>query len=118
LPRERIVFVADDSPLAREAVARRLRKAGLRVVEGESAVLDPALDVASFACALVDLDLGDGDGPQLAEALRRIAPALPIAFFSAGAPAELMDRATTWGKVFAKPAELDDAVAWVRSQAG
>jgi DNA-binding NarL/FixJ family response regulator len=64
--------------------------------------------------ALLDLDLGDGDGDDVARALHARRPDLPVAFFSASTSAELVDRARAIGPVFAKPGELDAAVAWVR----
>jgi len=112
------VFVADDSALARRAIASKVSAAGLAVVEGESAVLDAAVDVAGLACALVDLDLGDGDGTQLASELRRQSPALPIAFFTGGAPEAVLARAKEYGPVFFKPAELDRAIDWITRNAG
>ena len=87
------------------------------VVEGASAALAPAVDVGGLSCALLDLDLGDGDGTELARALRRAAPGLPIAFFSAGAAADLVARAVTVGPVCTKPDELDRAVAWIQANA-
>jgi two-component system response regulator FixJ len=111
------VFVADDSALARRAIVRRVSAAGLVVVEGASAVLDAAVDVAGLSCALVDLDLGDGDGTQLASELRRRSPGLPIAFFTGGAPQELLARAAEFGPVFLKPAQLDQALAWITRNA-
>ena len=109
--------MVDDSPVARRAVTRRLLSAGLRVVEGESAALAPGVDVSSFACALLDLDLGDGDGTQMANALRRAVPSLPLAFFSAGAPPEAIARARSWGPLFKKPDDLDRAIEWALAAA-
>jgi CheY-like chemotaxis protein len=111
------VFVADDSALARLAIVRKVSAAGLAVVEATSAVLDVAVDVAGLSCALVDLDLGDGDGTELAAALRQRSPALPIAFFTGGAPADLLARAAAFGPVFTKPADLDRAVEWISENA-
>ncbi len=111
------VLVADDSAAARHVIVGKMSAAGLQVVEGESAFLDAQLDVGALACALVDLDLGDGDGTQLASALRRKSPALPIAFFTAGAAPDLLARAAVFGPVFSKPVDLDRAVDWVRANA-
>lgn len=108
------VLVADDSAVARVAVARRLRALGLEVIEEESAAGASARDAMDLACALLDLDLGDGDGTDVAARLREGKGSLPIAFFTSTREAASLTRASRLGPVFAKPEELDAAVAWVR----
>jgi CheY-like chemotaxis protein len=66
-----------------------------------------------FACALLDLDLGDGDGVDVAEVLRIHQPDLPVAFFSGGASAAVIERALALGPIFRKPDDLTDALEWV-----
>jgi len=109
----RSVLIADDSPVARVSVARRVRAAGLAVVEQESAAGASAIDASSLSCALLDLELGDGDGTEVAERLRAAEGELPIAFFTSTRTPEMLARASTFGPVFAKPDELDKAVDWV-----
>jgi DNA-binding response OmpR family regulator len=117
----RPVLIADDSPVVRLSVARRVRAAGLAVLERDSAASAGAVDAASIACALLDLDLGDGYGTDVAERLREAKESLPIAFFTstrAGTPNdEKLERAAALGPVFAKPDDLDAAVAWVEKNA-
>lgn len=112
----RRVFVADDSPLVRAAVVRRIRDAGREVVEADSVSAAANVDASALACALLDLDLGDGWGTDVAERLRTNAAALPIAFFTSEQGGERVERARTFGPVFAKPEEVDDAIAWVVSR--
>lgn len=109
----RPVLIADDSPVARVSVARRVRAAGLDVVEEESAAGASAVDASSLSCALLDLELGDGDGTEVAERLRASKEELPIAFFTSTRTPEVLARASTFGPVFAKPDELDQAIDWV-----
>jgi CheY-like chemotaxis protein len=111
------VLVVDDSPVARLAVARRLRSEGFEVIEQASAATPKAAVIARAACALLDLDLGDSDGRDLARSLVAQRAELPIAFFSSSASHELLDSARKLGPVFAKPGELEGAVAWVRKNA-
>jgi DNA-binding response OmpR family regulator len=73
-----------------------------------------ALPTEDVACAVIDVELLDGDGPTLATELRAKRPTLPIAFFTAGASAELVARSAAHGPVFTKPA-LDPLLAWVRA---
>ena len=84
---------------------------------GGSAADSRSVTIRGFACALLDLDLGDGDGVDVAELLRVHQPDLPVAFFSGGALPALMMRARALGPVFAKPDELEDAVAWAVASA-
>jgi CheY-like chemotaxis protein len=113
------ILVADDSALARLSVTRRLRSGGFDVIEAASAMeaTADAPGAQDFACALLDLDLGDGDGATVAQALRDCDPAIPIAFFSASATGEVMVRARAIGPVFAKPQDLDAAIAWIEQNA-
>ena len=108
-----LVYIADDSDVVRRALASRLANEGLVVHSGGSAADSRSVTLRSFACALLDLDLGDGDGVDVAEVLRLHQPALPVAFFSGGAVASVMTRARAIGPVFRKPDELEAAVAWV-----
>jgi FixJ family two-component response regulator len=121
LPRKDVslgtVLIADDSAVVRETIARRITAEGFGVIKWGSALLDPTLNAGGLACALIDLDLGDGEGSELAAALRNLSPTLPIAFFSAGAASDALERATQWGPVFLKPDELDQAMSWIRANA-
>jgi FixJ family two-component response regulator len=111
------VFVVDDSAVARLAVTRRLRAEGFEVIEQSTASLPEEEIIERLACALLDLDLGDSNGCDLARSLRARRGDLPIAFFSGTASAELLERAGALGPIFAKPAELEAAVTWVRATA-
>jgi CheY-like chemotaxis protein len=110
------VLLADDSPVARLAVARRMRAAGLDVVEHDSVASASVVDPSVLACALLDLELGDGYGTDVAESLRAQVRDLPVAFFTSATDGEARARAEGMGPVFAKPDELDAAVAWVQRQ--
>src|SRR5438270_12391086 len=76
----RRVLIADDSAVARVSVARRVRADGIEVEEQDSAAGASAVDTAELACALLDLELGDGLGTDVAERLRAGQGGLPIAF--------------------------------------
>jgi CheY-like chemotaxis protein len=106
------VLIADDSAVARRVLARALADAGFAVVEAGSVAEAAAVDADALDAAVLDLELEDGDGVAIAEALRRARPDLPLAFFSAGASRALRDRATTLGPVYAKPDEADRVIAW------
>jgi two-component system response regulator RegA len=113
-PNPPLVYIADDSEVVRATLTRRLTAEGFVVHTGGSAADSRSVTVRAFSCALLDLDLGDGTGVDVAELLRIHQPALPIAFFSGGAPPAVLARARSMGPVFRKPEELDAAIAWVR----
>jgi two-component system response regulator RegA len=106
-------LVADDTAVARLAVVRALKARGIAAVEAASAAAGKVFDPNAIACALLDLDLGDGTGVEVARALLATRPDLPIAFFSAGAEAHVLAEANALGRVFHKPDELALAIAWV-----
>ncbi len=107
------VLIADDSAVARAAVGRPLRARGFDVEERDSVASAATVDAADLACALLDLELGDGLGTDVAERLRTLHGQLPIAFFTSAKAAEVLAHAKTFGPVFVKPGELTDAIAWV-----
>jgi DNA-binding response OmpR family regulator len=107
------VLIADDSAVARVAVAKRVRAAGCEVDEHASAASAMAADPTTLACALLDFDLGDGLGVEVAERLRSERGELPIAFFTTTEKSEVDDRVTAFGPVFEKPGEIDLAVDWI-----
>jgi CheY-like chemotaxis protein len=112
----RKVLLVDDSPVARHVLARRLAAEGFEVRE-ESAATDAGFaGDGAFACAIIDLELADGDGDSFAAALLRKHASLPIAFFTAGAPAAVRQRARRLGPVFDKP-DIEAIVAWTKQAA-
>ena len=76
------VLIADDSPVARFSVSQRVRAAGFEVVESDSVASASKVDPSTLACALLDFDLGDGFGVDVAARLRARSGSLPIAFFT------------------------------------
>lgn len=88
------------------------------MVEQDCARTAKTVDTSVIACALLDFDLGDGDGAEVAEHLRRSAPALPIAFFTSTSTPEAQARAKLFGPVFVKPDDLEAAVRWVGERVG
>lgn len=106
------ILVADDSLVVRAALGQRLTAAGFEVVLAGSAAEAMAADAPSFACAVLDVDLGDGDGLTVAEALVARNGALRVAFFTSGdaPPPSTRFHAAT----FEKSKDLDRVVAWVQ----
>jgi CheY-like chemotaxis protein len=108
-----LILLVDDSPVARRVLAGRLTAEGFRVQEESAAAGARDADARVLAGAIIDLELGDGDGADLALVLRSRCASLPIAFFTGGATPSVLARASALGPVFRKP-DADSIVAWVK----
>jgi CheY-like chemotaxis protein len=111
------VLFVDDSAVARAATARLLTARGLPVTALGSSREAAAVDATLFSAALLDLELADGVGTEIARALRAKAPDLPIAFLTARDRGPLRDEAALLGPVFSKESGLEAAVCWIADRA-
>jgi CheY-like chemotaxis protein len=111
------ILIADDSAVARLTLVRRVRARGLSVVEHDSVASTAAVDPQSLACALLDFDLGDGFGIDVAARLRAARHDLPIAFFTSMDLPDVVSKTEAFGPVFSKPEQIDEAVDWAAAQA-
>jgi two-component system cell cycle sensor histidine kinase/response regulator CckA len=117
-----VLLVEDEDPL-RFAIRRFLQTEGYTVLEAHNGA--SALEVLSQTEAtgvqlvLTDLRMPIMDGRQLAAALARMRPSLPIIFMS-GFTAQLLDlRLVSPHLAFlAKPFRNDDLLATIRNQLG
>jgi CheY-like chemotaxis protein len=109
----RTVLLVDDSAVARRVLARRLEAEGFQVVEAATAAAARKVDIATVGCAIVDLELPDADGTELARGLTEKRPSLPIAFFTMGTAPSLVEGARSRGPVFIKP-DVTPLLAWVK----
>jgi two-component system OmpR family response regulator len=107
------VLLVDDSPVARQSLAKRLVAEGFAVREAQSVRAAHASAGIAPSCAVLDLQLPDGDGTDLAAALVAKHPGLPVAFFIAGAAPSLVESARCRGPVFVKPDD-NPLIAWVK----
>jgi two-component system, cell cycle sensor histidine kinase and response regulator CckA len=114
------VLLVEDEDLVRAGIRRLLEREGYNVVEAQNGaqalqLLDTTAD--QVALVLTDLRMPVMDGRQLAAALARLRPSLPIVFMS-GFTAQLMDlRLVSPHLAFlAKPFRDTDLLATVRGQ--
>jgi len=110
------VLLVDDSPVVRRVLSQRLVADGFDVIAKPSADAARAVDLATLACAIIDIELPDASGSDLAGELLQSRGSLPVAFFTSGASAEVMALARTHGPVFAKP-DVEPLLAWIRAAA-
>ena len=109
----RTVLLVDDSAVARRVLARRLEAEGFLVTEASSMAMARKVDFATLGCAIIDLELPDGDGTDLARLLLEKRPSLSVAFFTMGTAPSLMEGARSRGPVFLKP-DVNPVLAWVK----
>ncbi|MEO8878341.1 MAG: response regulator, partial [Polyangiaceae bacterium] len=105
------VLIADDSAVVRLTLSSRLRASGVTVIEAGSMSAALRVDITAIDAALLDIDLGDGDGVTVAEALRAQRADLPLAFFSSETNEPIFSRAASLATIFSKGA-VSEAVAW------
>jgi DNA-binding response OmpR family regulator len=108
----RVLLVEDDPELAR-TVERSLAHYGHRTVIAGSVAAAEALP-GNFDCGILDIDLPDGNGVRLAEALLDRGQIGAVVFFSASSDSEVVAEARELGSFVAKTAgmrELERALA-------
>ena len=118
------VLVVEDEDPVRSAIRRVLQTEGYAVLEAQNGAMALELLTASESEAGVELVLTDlrmpvMDGRQLAAALARLRPRLPIIFMS-GFTAQLMDMRLVSPQLafLAKPFRNEDLLATIRNQLG
>lgn len=117
------VLVVEDEEALRTGIRRLLQDEGYQVIEAENGAAALQLlertGAETVALVLTDLRMPIMDGRQLAAALVRRWPSLPIVFMS-GFTAQLMDlRLVSPHLAFlAKPFRNEDLLAAVRGQLG
>ena len=111
----RVLFV-DDSPVARVATRKLIAEKGIDVMVCASVAEAREVDPSTLGAALLDLEVGDERGTDLAGSLRSSSPTLPIAFLTATGEGELYEEARSYGPVFDKAAQIEQAIGWLCGQ--
>jgi len=105
------ILIVDDSKLARIVAGKAIAELhpDWRKIEASSAEEALAmLDTQHADIALIDFNMADKDGLQLAEELRVRRPEMPIAIITANIQDEIVARARAAGAAFvAKPVTSD-----------
>jgi FixJ family two-component response regulator len=83
LQHQNVVLVADDDPAMLRSVARLLRQFGYASLLFPSAeAFRNHRDFENVACALLDIDLGDGSGIELRRGLKAANISVPVIYMT------------------------------------
>jgi FixJ family two-component response regulator len=114
------VMVVDDDAMVRSVVVRQVTMAGFRAVFAAGTAQEVeaffAREGASVDVALLDVNMPDCSGPELATRLRESDPSLPVAFMSGVDP--MVGETAMLGDAFlAKPFTLEQMKEALRTAA-
>jgi len=110
---QRLLVVEDDVTVAR-ALSRTLARAGFSVASARSCSAARAL-AQTFDFAILDLDLPDGNGVDLARTLMANGKVPSVLFFTSSTDRALVARARALGSVVMKPLGTSPILAWLAS---
>ncbi len=111
------VLIVDDEPVIGQVLAMHLRSRGFETTEVQSAA--GALAVArKFTLGVFDIDLGDGNGVDVAEALLQRRLVLDAVFYSGTLDDEVRSRASKLGTFVSKTIGIQAVVRTVEARAG
>ena len=99
------MLIVEDDPMIRRAITRALQGAGHEVVAVERCGGARGLGRA-FDVAVLDLELPDGTGVDMAGELLGLGTTEGVVFFSGAADPSLLVRAAQFGEVVAKSGDL------------
>jgi len=108
---QRLLVVEDDVTVAR-ALSRTLARAGFSVACARSCAAARAL-TQRFDFAILDLDLPDGNGVDLARTLMTVGKVPTVLFFTSCTDTALLARAGRMGSIVMKSCGSSPVLAWL-----
>jgi CheY-like chemotaxis protein len=111
------ILLVDDSAYVRARLTGALRARGLEPCAVATRAEALACDIASFDAAVLDVELGEESGVELARELLERAP-LRVAFMTANVAAAQEQSAGTLGPVFTKDWDLAPLLGWLLAPGG
>jgi CheY-like chemotaxis protein len=102
-------LIVDDDPVVARSIARRLLREGYSVSLAQTCRGARASGLG-FQVAILDLDLPDGSGVDLADELLRLGAVRGIVFYTGSLDGALRDRALGFGTVVDKACELEEVI--------
>jgi DNA-binding NtrC family response regulator len=95
------LLIVDDEPATSRSLGRVLRAAGHSVVTAPSCASARSLE-ERFDCAVLDIDLGDGSGIELADELTARGSIARVVFYSGTMDDAVLERVTRIGPLVMK----------------
>lgn len=102
-------LIVEDDPVVARSMARRLLREGYAVSLAGTCRAARAAG-GGFHVAILDLDLPDGSGSDLAEELLRLGAVRGIIFYTGSLDAARRERARLLGRVIDKTQDLDQVI--------
>lgn len=103
-------LIVDDDPVVGRAIARRLLREGYTVSLAQSCRSARASG-KGFHVAVLDLDLPDGNGADLADELLRLGAVRNVVFYTGSLDAAQRARAGCFGNLVDKARQVEEVVA-------
>jgi len=102
-------LIVDDDPVVGRSIARRLLRQGYTVSLAQTC-RGARASGAGFLVAILDLDLPDGSGVDLADELLRLGAIRGVVFYTGSLDEALRQRALGFGAVVDKGCELEEVI--------
>jgi CheY-like chemotaxis protein len=102
-------LIVEDDPVVARSIARRLLREGYTVSLAQTCRAARAAG-AGFQVAVLDLDLPDGSGADLADELFRLGTVRGVVFYTGSLDGSQRTRASLFGPVIDKAADLEDVI--------
>jgi DNA-binding response OmpR family regulator len=103
-------LIVEDDPVVARSIARRLLREGYTVSLAQSCRAARAAG-KGFQVAVLDLDLPDGSGADLADHLLRHGAVQTVVFYTGSLDDTQRERAGRFGNVIDKASDIEDVVA-------
>lgn len=102
-------LIVEDDPVVARSIARRLLREGYTVSLAQTCRAARAAG-GGFHVAVLDLDLPDGSGADLADELLRLGAVRHFVFYTGSLDGAQRERASGFGNVFDKASDIEDIV--------
>jgi CheY-like chemotaxis protein len=102
-------LIVEDDPVVARSIARRLLREGYTVSLAQTCRAARAAG-PGFQVAILDLDLPDGSGADLADELFRLGTVRGVVFYTGSLDGSQRARASLFGPVIDKASDLDEVI--------
>jgi len=108
-PEPQRALIVEDDPVVARSIARRLLREGYTVSLAQTCRAARAAG-PGFQVSILDLDLPDGSGADLADELLRLGAVRGVVFYTGSLDSALRNRASLFGPVIDKAQQLEEVV--------